>query len=297
MPIPPAQVGEIARVGFIGVGMMGAGMAANLLRAGRRVAVVAHRNRAPVEALLAEGAEEADSPRALAAGADALFLCLNGSPQVEAVVEQIAAALRPGTLVVDTSTSNPVSTVALQARLAGQGVGFVDAPVTGAPAQAAAGQLNALLGGAPADVERARPLIEDFTRAAVPVGGPGAGHRAKLLNNMVTIGAVALLAEAYRAARAEGLDWAKLYEVMMGGAARSGTLEKMVGPALHGDFTGHKFSLANARKDIDYADAYLGAIDAPSEIVKAISAFLAGEAEHMDADAYLSALLAPRDPE
>lgn len=282
-----------AQLGFIGVGVMGGGMAANLLKAGHALRVAAHRNRAPVEALVAQGAVEAASRAELAAGADGVFLCLNGSPQVEAVIAEIEPALAEGAVVVDAGTSDPLSSTALQARLAGRGVRFVDAPITGGAAQAQAGALNSLIGGLDADVAIAEPWIAAYSRASLHVGGPGAGHRAKLLNNMVTIGAVALLAQAYRAARADGLDWAKLYEAMSGGAARSGTLEKMVAPALTGDFTGHKFTVANGLKDIGYAKDYLAGIGAPSEIVAAIEAFLESEQAPLGPDAFLSMLLAP----
>lgn len=286
-----------ARLGFIGVGLMGGGMAANLLKAGHDVRVVAHRNRAPIDALIAQGAAEARSRAALAQECDGLFVCLNGSPQVEAVIDEIEAALPSGAYVIDASTSNPVSTVGLHARLAARGVRLVDAPITGGPAQAADGALNSLIGGDAAAVDHVAPWIGAYSRTALHVGGPGAGHRAKLLNNMVTLGAVALVTQAYRVARDEGLDWAKLFDAMMGGAARSGTLEKMVRPALDGDFTGHKFSVANGLKDIGYAEAYLSEIGAPSDIVAAVRAFLADEHTQLGGDAFLSMLLAPNAAE
>lgn len=280
-----------ATIGFIGAGYMGRGIAARLIGGGRPLMVLANRSRAGVEALIALGAEEAADAAALAARCETVVLCLPGSPAVAAVVDALSPDLRAGALIIDVTTADPVATAALQRRLGERGIGFVDAPVTGGPAQAEAGTLTSLVGGGAEDVARARPLIETYSRSVQVMGGPGAGLRAKLLNNMVTIGAVCLIVQAYRAARAEDLDWGRLYEAMMGGAARSGTLQKMIGPALEGDFEGHQFSLGNAIKDISYAEAYLTQIGAPPDIVAEMRRFLEGEAETRDADSVLSQLL------
>ncbi len=239
--------------GFIGAGLMGHGMAACLLAADHELTVLAHRNRAPVEDLLARGAREASSAAQLAgSGAQVIFLCLPNSEVVESVVAQMEPALAAGSIVVDCTTALPTSTVALHGRLAQREVGYCDAPVTGGPEHAARGALTALVGADPGVFATVQPLIATFARKVLHMGGPGAGHCAKLLNNLVTNATSALLAEAYTVARELHVDWHKLHEAMTGGAARSGTLEKMVAPALAGNYSGHAFAIANAEKDVRY---------------------------------------------
>src|SRR5699024_3713680 len=137
-------------IGFIGAGLMGHGMAKHLLLAGHDLTVMGHRNRAPVDDLVSRGAKEADTPVALAANVDMLFLSVTSS----AVVKQLAegedgflAANRPGLIVVDTSTGDPAYTLELGAQLAERGMQLIDAPVTRTPREAEDGQLNILLGG------------------------------------------------------------------------------------------------------------------------------------------------------
>ncbi len=118
-------------VGFIGLGLMGRGMAKNILKKGNDLLVMAHTNRAPINELVAMGAREAKSPRELAEAADTIVICVTGSPQVEGVVrgkDGILAGAKPGLLVIDSSTADPVSTAALAAEMQEKGVSLVDAP-------------------------------------------------------------------------------------------------------------------------------------------------------------------------
>ncbi len=282
-----------ANIGFVGVGLMGHGIAANLLKTGNRVSVIVHRNRAPIDDLVAQGATEAADYAGLAAGKDLVFTCVSGSPQVEQVLDALAPYLTPGAVVVDVTTADPVSTDRLHARLAARGIALVDAPVSGGPAQAEAGHLTSIVGATAEALERVRPFLESYSRAVVHMGGPGLGHRAKLLNNIVTNGTVVLLIHAYRSALKAGLDPAKLHRIMMGGAARSGTLEKMIGPMLEGNYQGHPFSVANAEKDVRTYVAMASALGEPTAVPDAVHAFFARAVDHGFADRMVSELLRP----
>ncbi len=147
------------RIGFVGVGLMGHGMAKNILAGGYSLTVIAHRNRAPVDDLVAQGATEAGSLAELAAASDVVFICAPGSPQVEAIVEALAPSLAKGSVIVDCSTSDPVSTEAIAARLAGQGVSLADAPLGGTPVQAEAGELSTMVGADDATFARIEPIL------------------------------------------------------------------------------------------------------------------------------------------
>ncbi len=182
-------------VGFIGLGLMGHGMAKNILQKGFPLLVMAHRNRAPVDDLIGRGAREAASPRDMAAEADIIVLCVTGSPQVEALVrgpDGILAGARSGLMLIDSSTSDPVSTNALAEELKAAGVTLVDAPLSRTPKEAEAGTLDCMVGADPAAFEAARPVIACFAAKIVHVGPVGAGHTMKLLNNFVSIGYAAL---------------------------------------------------------------------------------------------------------
>src|ERR1700721_2964383 len=150
------------RLGFVGVGLMGEGMAANLIRKGWPLTVLAHRKREPIERLVALGAAEAQSARALAEASDIVLLCVTGSPQVEQVTmgaEGLASAGKP-LLIVDCSTSNPTATIQLAGDLAKRDIVLIDAPLARTPKEAAAGTLDVMAGGGGAPRPRARPPLE-----------------------------------------------------------------------------------------------------------------------------------------
>lgn len=279
------------QLGFIGVGLMGHGIAANLLRAGHGMSVLGNRNRAPVDDLVSQGAHEVKDHADLAERAEIIFLCVTASPQVESNVEALLPHLRAGQLIVDVTTAKPESTMALAGKLAERGVGLVDAPVTRGPKDSEAGRLVALVGAEAAAFARVRPLLESYCETVVHMGGVGAGHTAKLLNNFVTMGYAALIAQAYGAATAAGVDWHGLHTAMSMGAARSGTLEKMVKPALEGDFQGHQFAVANGLKDASYARAMLQSLGRDSDLAAASEAYMQRAVDVGLGDRMLSELL------
>ena len=246
---------DISRVGFIGLGMMGHGMAGCILASGYELCVLGHRNRVPVENLLGRGATEASSAKALAQQSDAVVLCVTGSPQVEEIVygeNGLLAGIHPGLIVIDATTSDPNSTRKIAADFVDAGGVFVDAPVTRAPKDAEAGRLNSLVGADPDVFEIVKPLIKTYSETIERFGPVGAGHTAKLVNNFVTAGYTALIAEGFSVAAASGVDLERLYKVMSAGGADSGVLRKMVPPMLDGDLTGHQFAIKNADKDVGY---------------------------------------------
>lgn len=240
------------RVGMIGAGLMGTGVAANLVRAGHRVHVCAHRRRENVERLLAMGAVECDGPADIAARAEIIFVCVTDSDCVKAVVETMRPALRRGTMIVDLGTSLPEANETLAQDLRRVGVGFMESPLTGGPDQAEDGRLGALVGAGEEDLARVRPLLETFCARISHMGPVGAGQRAKLINNYLVCGMIALIGESFTAARTAGIDWRALYETMKCGSNYSPALARMVEPALAGDFDGYRFSMANAAKDMGY---------------------------------------------
>ncbi|TFL20052.1 NAD(P)-dependent oxidoreductase [Jannaschia formosa] len=246
------------RIGFVGVGLMGHGMAGCLLRAGHPVTVIAHRNRAPVEDLVSKGAEEAADLAALARASDIVHICAPGSPQVEAIVEVLAAEMASGGVVIDCSTANPVSSEALAAKLDAKGIGWADAPLGGTPVQAEAGELAAMVGATPEVFARVEPVIATWAKSITHVGGPADGHRMKLLNNFLSLGYGALYAEALALAEKTGLGTATFDKVIRGSRMDCGFYQTFMGYAVEGNREAHKFSLANALKDMTYLSSMAG---------------------------------------
>ena len=243
------------RIGFIGVGLMGHGMAKNLLAKGYAVTVVGHRNRAPVESLLAKGASEAQSPSEAAKTADIVLMCVTGSPQVEETVYKsggLLEAARGGLIVVDCSTSEPDSTARIAADFAKRGATYVDAPLTRTPKEAEEGRLNVLVGADAATFEKLRPVLSAFAENVFHVGGSGAGHKTKLFNNFLALGFASLLAEALVGAAKAGVNLDALYKLVSAGPISNGLFQMIVPNALKGDFAQMKFAIVNAAKDLRY---------------------------------------------
>jgi len=242
-------------IGFIGVGLMGHGMAKNLLEKGWAVAVLGHRNRAPVEDLAARGAREAADVADLVTGADVVFLCVTGTPEVEDLALRpggILAHAREGQIVVDTSTSQPGSTIRLAAAFRARGVRFVDSPLTRTPAEAEQGRLNTLTGADAATFAELEPILKAFCENVFHVGEVGSGHTLKLVNNFLAVGSVALYAEALVSCVKLGLDPAQLVRLVSAGPVNSNMFQMVAGGAVAGEFDRMKFALRNAAKDIRY---------------------------------------------
>ncbi|HUQ28497.1 MAG TPA: NAD(P)-dependent oxidoreductase [Usitatibacter sp.] len=244
-----------ARIGFIGVGMMGHGMAKNLLAKGFPLAFVAHRNRSRLQDLLGAGAKELRTPVELAKASDVVIICVTGSPQVEENVfgaEGLLAGARAGLVVVDTSTAEPGSTEKIRDAFAAKGATFVDAPLARTPKEAEEGRLNTMVGADDATFEQLKPVFAAFCENIFHVGPPGAGHTLKLVNNFMALTIVASIGEAFAVAAKAGVRLDKLFEVVSQGALNSNIFQMMAGGAVAGDLTRMKFSIQNAAKDLRY---------------------------------------------
>lgn len=242
------------RIGFIGLGMMGRGMARNLVRKGFPLTVIAHRRRDAVDELLALGADEAADVPALVAAADVVILCVTGTPEVERVCRDggLLAAARPGQIIVDCTTSEPASTERLARDLAARGAVLADAPLARTPKEAEEGRLNVMVGADAATFARILPVLRAFAENVVHCGPVGHGHKIKLIYNFMSQGIAAMVAEALAACAATGVDPQRYAELVSAGGANSGIFQLIVPKALAGDLTGLQFSIANARKDLRY---------------------------------------------
>jgi 2-hydroxy-3-oxopropionate reductase len=226
------------RVGFIGLGIMGRPMAANLLAAGYEV-VVANRSRPAVDELVAQGATAADTPADAGRGVDVVITMLPDSPDVAEVVGGPGGVLErvePGTLLIDMSTISPLTARELAASAAERGCSMLDAPVSGGDVGARAGTLSIMVGGAAEDFERARPIFEVLGQTIVHVGDAGAGQVVKACNQLVVALSIQAVSEALVLGSAAGIEPALILDVLGGGLAGNKVMEVRRSNFLEHDF-------------------------------------------------------------
>ena len=211
------------RIGFIGLGIMGSGMARNLLKAGFPVRVW-NRTASRMDPLVAEGAEAGSSPADVAAHTDIIITCVSDTPDVEEVIlgeQGVIHGARPGALVIDMSTISPQATIEIAQKLQEKGIHMLDAPISGGSEGAQRGTLSIMVGGDPEQVERAMPVFQAMGKAITHVGGHGAGQTVKLVNQILVVGNCLAMCEALVFAQAGGVDLEKALEAVTQGAAGS----------------------------------------------------------------------------
>ncbi|MFO8237171.1 MAG: NAD(P)-dependent oxidoreductase [Prochlorococcaceae cyanobacterium] len=243
--------GSRPAVAFFGLGALGGPMAANLARAGFPL-TVHNRSPGPEATLVAAGAVAAASAPEAAAAAELICLCLSDDAAVRAVLEHVGPSLAGGSLVLDFSTIAPATSQALAGELARRQVAYLDAPVTGGTEGARAGSLSVLVGGAAADLERARPVLEVVGSRITHLGPVGAGQQAKAVNQVLVAGSYAAVAEAMVLGQRLGLPMARVREALAAGAAGSWALDHRAATMLEGRFP-LGFRLALHRKDLAIA--------------------------------------------
>jgi 3-hydroxyisobutyrate dehydrogenase-like beta-hydroxyacid dehydrogenase len=260
-------------VGFIGLGLMGHGMAKNIVEKGYGLTIAGHRKRAPIEDLVGRGAREVPTPREVGAASTVVFLCVTGSKEVEALVrgpDGLKAGLKPGSVLVDCSTSDPNSTLAIAAELAEAGIEFADAPLSRTPKEAWEGTLDTMVGASDALFKRLKPVLSTWAGRVIHIGGVGDGHRMKLLNNFVSLGYAALYSEAIALAQKVGISPSRFDSVIRGGRMDCGFYQTFTRWVLEGDRDAHKFTIANAYKDLRYLESMASAAGVVNPVGSAV---------------------------
>ncbi len=245
------------KIGFIGAGIMGHGMAANLLKAGHGLTVIANRNRTPIEDLVSKGAVEARSYKELAENKVAIILCVTNSAIADKVIDQLVPHLNANVLVIDTTTNEPEAPLRLAKKVTSVGARYVEAPVTGGAKQAAEGILGAIVACEEDHFPEAKSLLLSFCKQAEHFGPVGTAAKTKLVSNFLALGTATLVVETFKQARSLGVDWRKLYELAQLGSGNSSAMHRIVGNALKGDFQGYVFTNENSLKDLSYIHSLL----------------------------------------
>jgi len=273
------------KIGMIGIGMMGHGIASNLLKHGHPLTVLEHPGNQPLDTLRAAGVHTCRSAKELASQCEVVILCVTGSPQVEAVLtgdDGVLQGMKPGTILIDCSTAIPTSTEKLAHLVIAHGGQFLDSPMTRTPKEAAEGRLNLLVGGDPQLFEACKPLLSCFAENIVHAGPIGAGHRMKLLHNYVSLGMVTLLAEAAACAQRSDVDAKTFVDVLTMGGGWGAALERLKPFMLAGDNSGLRFSMANALKDLNYYNAMAEDAHADHTVAAAVKRTLEMACEEAD---------------
>jgi 3-hydroxyisobutyrate dehydrogenase-like beta-hydroxyacid dehydrogenase len=281
-------------IGFLGAGLMGRGMVMRLLDAGQDMRVVAHRNRAPIDALIAHGAIEEPDAASLAKACDVVIFCLPNANIAAEVLDQILPSSRPSMLVIDCTTSHPEAVVALAKTAAEQDVLYAEAPLTGGVAQAEAGTLGAILGAADDVAEKARHVLTPCCSAIEHMGPVGMGATTKLISNFLSLGTATLVMQAMGAARDHGVDWEKFYRLACQGSGHSMSLDRIAPAAIAGRHDGYVFSLENTIKDLGYIETLLQQNGDAGRLASLLLDIVKEGAKSCDAQAYLSSLLSEK---
>ena len=248
---------EKPTIGFIGVGFMGHGLAANILKNGYSLVIKGNRNRTPVDDLVEKGAVEADTIETLMKSAEIIHLCLSNSNQVETVLTGAGGIIehaRAGVIVIDTSTSDPESALRMSSALKKVVMEFVDAPLGRTPKEAALGTVDALVGADDHVFEVVKPIIASWSATVTHLGTVGSGHKMKLIMNFLAMSYGALYSEATVLAAKSGISPQKVNDVIGNSRLNTGFFETFMKYLVGRDPNAHQFSLTNAAKDISYVN-------------------------------------------
>lgn len=272
-------------VGFLGLGVMGAAMARRLVQAGHPVTVY-NRTAARCAPLVAAGARAAATPREAARGCAVVISVVTDSPDVEEVLlgpEGAARGAAPGTLFVDMSTIAPEAARRIGAVLVGEGMHFLDAPVTGGDVGAREGTLSILVGGDAAWLERARPVLAVMGKRITHCGGPGAGQTVKACNQILCALNMVGVVEALHLARLGGLDERVVLEALAPGAGGSWAFEKLGPRIAAGDFA-PGFMVKLIQKDLRIVQELAGAVGLPLDGTALAQRLFADNQAHGEGD-------------
>tara|TARA_B100001769_G_C22067965_1_gene574677 strand:+ start:21 stop:917 length:897 start_codon:yes stop_codon:yes gene_type:complete len=241
-----------AKVGFIGVGLMGSGMVSCLQMAGHETHLLIHKNRSPIEKACKNGAISYDNICDLADNVEILFLCLPSSEEVVEIARKLTTAPSKITFVIDCTTNSPDSVVNINKIFSNGNIEYLEAPLTGGVTQAAEGQLGAILGGTEDAVKKALPLLRSCCSQMSHVGPIGMGAKTKLVSNFLALGTATLVVEAFHIARKVGIDWQSFYDLACQGSGHSMSLDRIAPKAIEGNYEGYVFSISNTAKDFRY---------------------------------------------
>lgn len=285
---------KIEKIGLVGVGLMGYGIAFNLLKHGWDLSFQNHEGNQPTDDLVESGAQAFDSISEFASNCDVVILCVPGASQVEELIygkTQLLEAMKPASILIDCSTSLPNLSKAVAQAAIEKNIFFLDAPMTRTAKDARAGRLNLLIGGDAETYNNCIKLLECFSENRTYVGPVGSGHTMKLLHNYVSLGFATILAEAAACAQSSEVSSKVFVNVLESGGGKSVVLDRLMPMILEDDPMGLEFSIGNAAKDLNYYCQMTEALNCEMRGAKGISDLLRTTTSRGNGDEYVPRLI------
>ena len=248
---------DYVKIGFIGAGYMGFGMALNLLKNDYDLSVIAHKNRKPIDNLIKKGAKELFSLKELARSSGIIIMCVTNTPVALDIINKIKPYLQKKSMVIDITTHKFNGSIEILEKLRPLDILYVESPVTGGPLQAEEGVLGAIVGCEKNDFGFAKKILMNFCKEVVHFGPVGMGAKTKLVNNFLSLGTTTFVIETLKVANKSGIDLNKLYKVAKLGSGNSVALNRIVDKAIINDYKSYIFSVNNTVKDLTYINEFL----------------------------------------
>ena len=245
------------KIGFIGAGYMGYGMAHNLLKKSFLLSVILHENRKPIDKLIKEGAHESKSLKEMADFSNVVLMCVSNTKVATDIIKKISPYLKKNSLFIDLTTHDSTGSINLNNFLNSRNIRYVESPVMGGPIQSKEGILGAIVGSSNDNFQDAKNILTNFCKNVYHFGDVGAGAKAKLISNFLSLGTATFVIETFKAAKHLNIDMKKLYEVSKLGSGNSGALKRIGDEIIKDNYKGYIFSVKNTLKDLTYINELL----------------------------------------
>jgi len=279
------------KIGFIGAGFMGYGMAHNLLKNQIPLSVIVHKNRKPIDKLIEQGAIELDSLKEIADFANVIVMCVTNTPIAIEIINEILPHLNPSTLFIDITTHHSTGSIEINNLLKLKNIRYVESPVMGGPVQSEQGVLGAIVGASNNDYEESRNILMNFCKDVFHFGEIGMGAKTKLISNFLSLGTATFVIETLKAANHLNIDLNKLYDVAKLGSGNSGALNRIADKVIEGDFKGYIFSVNNTLKDLTYINELLKDLPNAEKLSALVKSFYKEAADDGKGELLISELI------
>ena len=279
------------KIGFIGAGYMGEGIAYNLLKNKIPLSVIAHKNRTPIDRLIKQGAEESKELKDLAEFSNAIIMCVTNTAVAINIINEILPYLKPLTLIIDITTHHSAGSIEMNNILKPKKIRYVESPVMGGPIQAKNGVLGAIVGASKKDFEDSKNILMNFCKDVFYFGEIGMGAKTKLVSNFLSLGTATFVIETLKAANHLNIDINKLYDVAKLGSGNSGALNRIADKLIEGDFKGYIFSVNNTLKDLTYINDLLKDLPNAERLSALVKSFYKEAVDNGKGDLLLSELI------
>ena len=285
------MINKKTKIGFIGAGYMGEGMAHNLLKNKISLSVIANKNRKPIDRLVSQGAQELSSFEELSNNSEVILMCVSNTLTAIEIINKLLPHLKTLTLFIDLTTHHADGSVQINEMLKSKNIRYVEAPVLGGPLQAEEGVLGAIVGAKNDDFVDAKNILMNFCKDVFYFGEIGMGAKTKLVSNFLSLGTTTFVIEALKAVKHLNIDLNKFYEVSKLGSGNSGALNRIASKAIEGDFKGYIFSVNNTLKDLSYINDLLKDLPNAEKLSALTKSFYKEEADNGKGNLLISELI------